>query len=312
MLQYYFITASCPKYTSGRKSNHLYIKPPFHSTRSLSGRWDNLSTAHEYIHSATTHRTALNYLITGPAALLSTPHGAILSNNSTRPTTPLPEPPTTTAPPAIAAPPAASAEDEDCEEDDEMRKPKTELPGEPPWLALGAIGTVRDGEVGCMIHPTASGRGIATEALRAFGGAFFARFLREPEVRAIASARNPSSMRVLEKAGFSKLPGVGVDGDEEHDDVAVWSLDAATGFAECSGWGASGALGERTSEAEGCDDVLARNVAGRARSAGVGEADVGHVDALARDVRRTLQIQECAGRQPASDVGEVDVLDLEL
>jgi RimJ/RimL family protein N-acetyltransferase len=101
-----------------------------------------------------------------------------------------------------------------------------------PWLALGTVGTVRQGEVGYMIHPAVAGRGIATEALRAFLSAYFARFPEETELRAIASRRNPASLRVLEKAGFVQLEGVPVDGDDEGDAV-VLGLGAATGRGDC-------------------------------------------------------------------------------
>jgi RimJ/RimL family protein N-acetyltransferase len=95
------------------------------------------------------------------------------------------------------------------------------------WVALGAIGTVRDGEGGYMIHPAAAGRGIATEALRVFGLQYFMQFPHEVELQAIASARYPASGRVLEKAGFVKLEGAPVEGDEERDAV-VWALERAT------------------------------------------------------------------------------------
>jgi RimJ/RimL family protein N-acetyltransferase len=101
------------------------------------------------------------------------------------------------------------------------------MPGEPqPWLVLGAIGAIRDGEVGYMIHPAAAGLGIATEALRAFGPLYFVQFPQEVELQAIASVRNPASGRVLEKAGFVKREGVPVEGDDKGDAV-VWALERA-------------------------------------------------------------------------------------
>jgi RimJ/RimL family protein N-acetyltransferase len=127
----------------------------------------------------------------------------------------LPEPPTGTSPPTIAAPTRASTVAGKAGEEDA------------PWLAFGTIGTVRDGEVGYMIHPAAAGLGVATEALRAFGPAYFAQFPQQTEVQAIASVRNPASGRVLEKAGFVRLDGVPVEGDDAGDAV-VWALDAAT------------------------------------------------------------------------------------
>jgi hypothetical protein len=160
---------------------------------------------------STMHRTALNYLITGPAALLTEPESTAPSISLPTPI-PLPEPPTTSAPPTIAAPVGASA---------------GTIGEHKSWMALGAIGTVRDGEVGYMIHPAAAGRGIATEALRAFGLQYFMQFPQEVELQAIASARNPASGRVLEKAGYVKLEGVPVEGDEEGDAV-VWALERAT------------------------------------------------------------------------------------
>jgi RimJ/RimL family protein N-acetyltransferase len=101
------------------------------------------------------------------------------------------------------------------------------VPGREPEVALGAVGTVRDGEVGYMIHPAAAGHGIATEALKAFGALYLAQFPQETELRAIVSIRNPASLRVLEKAGFVKLEGVTVDGDKEGDAV-VWAINRAT------------------------------------------------------------------------------------
>jgi ribosomal-protein-alanine N-acetyltransferase len=56
-------------------------------------------------------------------------------------------------------------------------------------------------EVGYFFHPTAWGRGFATELVRASLDVAD-RVLKLPEVRAFARAQNIASRRVLEKAGF--------------------------------------------------------------------------------------------------------------
>src|ERR1700712_3905020 len=78
----------------------------------------------------------------------------------------------------------------------------TALPIVDDTAIIGSIGSVRDGELGYMVHPAVWGKGIAPEALRAYIPSFFARFTDKDELNAYTDSQNPRSNRVLEKIGF--------------------------------------------------------------------------------------------------------------
>ena len=78
------------------------------------------------------------------------------------------------------------------------------------------------------------------------------------------------------------------------------------------GDGSKRPLGERTRKADWRDDVLAHDASGRLRRSSVvdGDSDVCDLNMLARCSRRAFQIQKPA--RMSGDVGEMDILDLEL
>ena len=78
----------------------------------------------------------------------------------------------------------------------------TALPIVDDTAIIGSIGSVRDGELGYMLHPAVWGKGIAPEALRAYIPSYFARFADKEKLTAYTDTQNPRSNRVLEKIGF--------------------------------------------------------------------------------------------------------------
>src|ERR1700712_1155740 len=78
----------------------------------------------------------------------------------------------------------------------------TALPIVDDTAIIGSIGSVRDGELGYMLHPAVWGKGIAPEALRAYIPSYFTRFADKEKLTAYTDTQNPRSNRVLEKIGF--------------------------------------------------------------------------------------------------------------
>ncbi|KAH8684843.1 GNAT domain-containing protein [Tricladium varicosporioides] len=82
-----------------------------------------------------------------------------------------------------------------------LRCPK----GQKPKM-IGVVGTGRESEVGYKVHPDFSGKGYMTEALKLFTSLFFILEANKSfnRLNAAADPANLASIRVLEKAGFTK------------------------------------------------------------------------------------------------------------
>ena len=70
-------------------------------------------------------------------------------------------------------------------------------------------------EIGYAVARSCAGRGLAPEAARAMCGFAF-RTLKLKAVTARVSVENPASIRLLEKLGFERQPGIGMGWTEHH------------------------------------------------------------------------------------------------
>jgi RimJ/RimL family protein N-acetyltransferase len=70
---------------------------------------------------------------------------------------------------------------------------------------IGAVGMVKENEIGYMLHPTAWGKGYATEALRSMISEYYQQFPGADPLRAYSDALNAGSNKVLLKSGFKEI-----------------------------------------------------------------------------------------------------------
>ena len=68
---------------------------------------------------------------------------------------------------------------------------------------IGSIGSVRDAELGYMLHPAVWGKRIGPEALRAYIPAYFATMKDKEKLNAFTDTLNTRSRKVLERTGFT-------------------------------------------------------------------------------------------------------------
>jgi RimJ/RimL family protein N-acetyltransferase len=94
---------------------------------------------------------------------------------------------------------------------------------------IGSIGSMRDGEIGYMLHPAVWGKKIAPEALRAYIPAYFAAVAGAEKLTAHTDTLNTRSRKVLEKTGFTwvmSAPFESVELGTRHEDTWEITRDA--------------------------------------------------------------------------------------
>ncbi|OAX81514.1 hypothetical protein ACJ72_04147 [Emergomyces africanus] len=123
--------------------------------------------------------------------------------------------PNTTTMPDIAAA-TNTTDDQSCEPDNGRAHASENSPTEsPPVTMIGIVGTHRTdpvAELGYVFHPSAWGKGYATEAVSAFIDRFWSEQMTTKEIEAQVDPKNVASANVLGKCGFSLVAEADEDG----------------------------------------------------------------------------------------------------